>query len=77
MLNLLLNFKNLKSFLQIVIQSRLNRLLHLFRGLKREARVVEEGSASGKEQKNKLIVWQWIIDNSGCTVACQVRAYIW
>lgn len=58
MLNLLLNLKNLKSFLQIVIQSRLNRLLHLFRGLTREARVVEEGSASGKEQKNKLIVWQ-------------------
>uniref|UniRef100_A0A8B9B940 Cilia and flagella associated protein 221 n=1 Tax=Anser brachyrhynchus TaxID=132585 RepID=A0A8B9B940_9AVES len=32
---------------KIVIQSRLNRLLHLFRGLTREARIVEEGSASG------------------------------
>lgn len=39
----------LKSFSQIVIQIRLNRLLLLFRGLTRETRGLEEGSVSGKE----------------------------
>lgn len=47
-----------------MIQSRLNHLLLLFRGLTREDKGLEEGFISGKEQKKKLIVdWQWIIDN--------------
>lgn len=52
-LSLILNL-NSKQFLQIVIQSRLNHLLLLFRGLTREAEGLEESSTSGKEQK-KLI----------------------
>lgn len=38
-----------------MIQSRLNHLLLLFRGLTREDRDLEEGSISGKEQKKQLI----------------------
>ncbi|NXI65516.1 PCDP1 protein, partial [Anseranas semipalmata] len=39
---------------KIVIQSRLNRLLLLFRGLTREARVLEEGSRSGDRSFSKI-----------------------
>lgn len=38
-----------------MVQSRLNHLLLLFRGLTREDRDLEEGSISGKEQKKQLI----------------------